>query len=131
MRHVDVAGRRIAYEQTGDGPDLVLLHGAMTDLRSWGDVVDLLGTTFRVTAFDAPGCGGSDDPADTWRMDDANLGVAGAVRFAPSGLRTTLPPTETCWSALPVVTSRCEIPEFEQWHVPRREVEQLPGCVTA
>lgn len=79
MRHVDVAGRRMAYEQTGEGPNLVLLHGAVTDLRSWGDVVDLLGTTFSVTAFDAPGCGGSDDPADTWQMDDYADSVAGLL----------------------------------------------------
>ena len=80
MRHVDVAGRRLTYEQTGVGPNLVLLHGAVTDLRSWGDVVDMLATTFRVTAFDAPGCGGSDDPEDTWRMDDYADSVAGLLR---------------------------------------------------
>jgi pimeloyl-ACP methyl ester carboxylesterase len=80
MRHVDVAGRRLTYEQMGDGPNLVLLHGAVTDLRSWGDVVDMLATTFRVTAFDAPGCGGSDDPEDTWRMDDYADSVAGLLR---------------------------------------------------
>jgi pimeloyl-ACP methyl ester carboxylesterase len=77
MRHVEVAGRRVAYEQVGAGPNLVLLHGAVTDLRSWGDVVDLLASTFRVTVVDAPGCGGSDDPDDTWRMDDYADLVAG------------------------------------------------------
>ena len=79
MRHIDVAGRRVAYEQTGDGPNVVLLHGAVTDLRSWGDVVDMLSTAFHVTAFDAPGCGGSDDPEDTWRMDDYADSVAGLL----------------------------------------------------
>ena len=79
MRHIYVAGRRVAYEQTGDGPNLVLLHGAVTDLRSWGDVVDMLATTYRVTAFDAPGCGDSDDPEDTWRMDDYADSVAGLL----------------------------------------------------
>jgi pimeloyl-ACP methyl ester carboxylesterase len=79
MRHVDVAGRRVTYEQRGGGPNLVLLHGAVTDLRSWGDVVDMLAATFCVTAFDAPGCGGSDDPEDTWRMDDYADTVAGLL----------------------------------------------------
>ena len=79
MRQIDVAGRRVAYEQAGQGPDLVLLHGAVTDLRSWGDVVDMLATSFRITAFDAPGCGGSDDPEDTWRMDDYADSVAGLL----------------------------------------------------
>jgi pimeloyl-ACP methyl ester carboxylesterase len=77
MRHLDVAGRRVTYEQAGDGPNLVLLHGAVTDLRSWGDVVNLLATAFRVTAFDAPGCGGSDDPESSWGMDDYADSVAG------------------------------------------------------
>jgi pimeloyl-ACP methyl ester carboxylesterase len=85
MRHIDVAGRRVAFEQTGHGPDLLLLHGAVTDLRSWGDVVDLLATTFRVTAFDAPGCGGSDDPEDSWRMDDYADSVAGLVEALDLG----------------------------------------------
>lgn len=79
MAHVEVAGRRVAYEQTGDGPSLVLLHGAVTDLRSWGDVVDTLANTFRVTAFDAPGCGGSDDPEDRWLMADYADSVAGLL----------------------------------------------------
>lgn len=80
MRHVEVAGRLVAYEQTGVGSNLVLMHGAVTDLRSWGDVVDLLASTFRVTVFDAPGCGGSDDPEDTWQMDDYAGSVAGLLR---------------------------------------------------
>jgi len=79
MRHVEVAGRLVAYEQTGVGPNLVLLHGAVTDRRSWGNVVDLLASTFRVTVFDAPGCGGSDDPEDTWLMDDYADSVAGLL----------------------------------------------------
>lgn len=89
MRFVDVAGRRVAYEQTGDGPDLVLLHGAVTDLRSWGEVVAMLASTFRVTAFDAPGCGGSDDPEATWRMDayaDSVAGLLSELELAPAHL---------------------------------------------
>jgi pimeloyl-ACP methyl ester carboxylesterase len=79
MRLVEVAGRLVAYEQVGLGPSLVLLHGAVTDLRSWGDVVDLFASTFRVTVFDAPGCGGSDDPEGTWQMDDYADSVAGLL----------------------------------------------------
>jgi pimeloyl-ACP methyl ester carboxylesterase len=39
----------------------------------------MLSTAFHVTAFDAPGCGGSDDPEDTWRMDDYADSVAGLL----------------------------------------------------
>ncbi len=69
MEHVEVDGRRIAYVQTGAGPDLVLLHGAVTDLRSWDEVATELSRGFRVTAWDAPGCGGSDDPDESWGME--------------------------------------------------------------
>lgn len=79
MEHVLVEGRRMAYEQTGAGADVVLLHGAVTDLRSWGEVVERLAATYRVTAFDAPGCGGSDDPGATWQMDDYADSVAGLL----------------------------------------------------
>lgn len=80
MRHVQVAGRRIAYQQTGDGPNVVLFHGAVTDLRIWGDVVERLAVSFCVTTFDAPGCGGSDDPEETWQMDDYADSVVGLLR---------------------------------------------------
>ena len=58
---VDVAGGRVHYVQTGQGPDLVLLHGAGGNLRDYTfDLVPLLAERYRVTVFDRPGMGYTD-----------------------------------------------------------------------
>jgi pimeloyl-ACP methyl ester carboxylesterase len=68
MAEVVVDGLRIAYAEAGEGPALVLLHGGMDDSRSWRLQLEGLSRRFRVLAWDAPGCGRSDDPPSTWRM---------------------------------------------------------------
>ena len=70
MREVLVHGRRIGYSDVGTGPPLVLLHGGMDDSRSWRWQVDGLSDEFRVLAWDAPGCGQSSDPPESWRMPE-------------------------------------------------------------
>lgn len=57
------SGQVIAYRQVGDGPDVVLVHGALTTLDDM--VLALahpLAPHFRVTAFDRPGHGFSSAP---------------------------------------------------------------------
>ncbi|MGH8993022.1 MAG: alpha/beta fold hydrolase [Acidimicrobiia bacterium] len=70
MREVLVDGLRIAYSDVGVGPPLVLLHGGMDDSRSWRWQVDDLIEEFRVLAWDAPGCGHSSEPPESWRMPE-------------------------------------------------------------
>lgn len=70
MREVLVDGLRIAYSDVGAGPPLVLLHGGMDDSRSWRWQVDDLSDEFRVLAWDAPGCGHSSEPPESWRMPE-------------------------------------------------------------
>jgi len=60
----------VAYEQAGDGPPLVLLHGAYVDSDNWAPQLESLARDFTVIAWDAPGCGGSFDPPP-------NLGLGG------------------------------------------------------
>ena len=62
METVEVAGLRIAYQRAGQGPPLVLFHGAYEDSRIWRPQLEDLSDDFTVFAWDAPGCGGSDDP---------------------------------------------------------------------
>ncbi|MGH2610721.1 MAG: alpha/beta fold hydrolase [Tepidiformaceae bacterium] len=68
MRRVNVAGMDVAYEERGDGPPLVFLHGFLSDHRDWLPQLDGLSDEFRVIAWEAPGCGLSPDPPETWRF---------------------------------------------------------------
>lgn len=74
MDHVELTeGLRIAYRRTGQGPPLVLLHGAMSDSRAWRPQLEGLADDFTVVAWDMPGCGASSDPpaeiALSWYAD--------------------------------------------------------------
>ena len=58
-------GTRIAYEEHGSGPPLVLVHGGFVDRTFWGPSVPLLARHFTVYAMDRRGHGNSDPyPAD-------------------------------------------------------------------
>ncbi len=70
MDELDVAGFRIAFENRGAGPPLVLLHGFLEDSRIWRRQLDELSNEFTVVAWDAPGCGRSSDPPERFRMPD-------------------------------------------------------------
>jgi len=85
-RFVTVEGMRVHAVQEGSGPDVVLLHGASGNLRDFTfDLVGRLSSDFRVTAFDRPGMGWTDDPgeeaasplfqADILRAAAAEMGV--------------------------------------------------------
>ncbi len=66
---VTVDGLRIAYSRVGDGPLALLLHGGLADHREWEAQLELA-DELTLVAWDAPGCGGSDDPPGWFRMDD-------------------------------------------------------------
>ena len=61
MDRVEVDGLGIALRRTGSGPPVLLLHGAFSDSRDWISQLDAFGSEFTVMAWDAPGCGQSDD----------------------------------------------------------------------
>lgn len=54
-------GLKVAYERAGDGPLLVLVHGAGVDGRMWRPQLAALADEFTVVAWDEPGAGHSDD----------------------------------------------------------------------
>lgn len=60
----------VAYQRTGNGPVLVLLHGFIVDSRSWEPQIKSLSEYFTVIAWDAPGTGQSDDPPETFTISD-------------------------------------------------------------
>jgi pimeloyl-ACP methyl ester carboxylesterase len=66
-------GLEIAYERDGEGPPLVLVHGAAVDSRMWRPQLTALADEFTVVAWDEPGAGHSSDvPADFALADYAN-----------------------------------------------------------
>lgn len=65
-----MSGLKVTYRRAGSGDPLVLLHGGFGfDSRSWGPQLDALDDEFDVVAWDAPGCGGSDDPPESFSME--------------------------------------------------------------
>jgi pimeloyl-ACP methyl ester carboxylesterase len=57
-RLVTVAGKRTHLLQQGQGPDLVLIHGASGNMRDFThDLVGWLAPSYRVTVLDRPGLG--------------------------------------------------------------------------
>jgi pimeloyl-ACP methyl ester carboxylesterase len=77
--HVEIAGLRIAYRQAGSGPPLLLLHSAFSDSREWRKQIDDLSNEFTVVAWDAPGCGQSSDPPETYELSDYADCLAGFI----------------------------------------------------
>ena len=65
MDVVRANGLDIAYDRAGDGPPLVLVHGAAEDARTWAPQLAALSDELTVVAWDEPGAGRSSDlPAD-------------------------------------------------------------------
>jgi pimeloyl-ACP methyl ester carboxylesterase len=88
-------GARIAYDVTGQGPSLMLLHGAGKDRRDWHKLgyVDRLKPDFSVIAVDIRGSGESELLAnvDDYRIDKISADLhavadaCGAEHFAVWG----------------------------------------------
>ena len=75
---------RIAYEITGDGPDVLLVHAGVNDRRSWRHVIERLSPAFRCIALDLRGHGETEyEPEEGWSPHEdvrAVLDAAGAER---------------------------------------------------
>jgi pimeloyl-ACP methyl ester carboxylesterase len=69
MATVTANGITIAYEQQGNGPDLLLITGVGYGGWFWHKVAPLLADHFRVTTFDNRGAGGSDKPAGPYTVE--------------------------------------------------------------
>lgn len=79
MKETDVGDLRIAYRMQGAGPPLVLLHGALSDSRAWRNQLEALSDDYTVVAWDAPGCGRSSDPPETFSLSDYADALAGLI----------------------------------------------------
>ncbi len=61
METVRANGVDVAYRRVGEGPLLVLVHGAGDDGRVWQPQLADLSDEFTVVAWDEPGAGRSTD----------------------------------------------------------------------
>jgi pimeloyl-ACP methyl ester carboxylesterase len=69
--NIVVDGYNICYKITGSsGETVVMLQGWGTDLGVYDSVADAINEKYRFVQFDFPGFGGSDEPRETWSVDD-------------------------------------------------------------
>ena len=82
-RSAEVDGFRLAYDRTGSGPPVVLLHGWPGDRTDFRHVVPRLATSAEVVAADLRGFGESDKhdrpPADAYSAAAQARSVAGLI----------------------------------------------------
>jgi pimeloyl-ACP methyl ester carboxylesterase len=70
VEYLQASGLRVALRRRGVGPPVLLLHGGLCDSRVWRVEIESFGEDFSVVAWDAPGCGGSDDPPEHFGLGD-------------------------------------------------------------
>lgn len=72
MPEVLVNDTRLFYQQTGSGPDVVLVHAVTSNQAVWlfSGLVDALAGEFRVTSYDLRGHGASDRPRTRYTSAD-------------------------------------------------------------
>lgn len=83
---------RIAYDDEGSGPPVLLLHAGVTDRRSWRPVIDVLTSTRRTVAFDQRGFG------DTSYTPEPHSTTADALTVRPRQRVGREAPPVTCSS---------------------------------
>ncbi|MEO7403935.1 MAG: alpha/beta fold hydrolase [Burkholderiales bacterium] len=59
MAIVDVEGAPLEFDQSGSGPDLLLVHSLLTESSVFVDLIPRLATRYRLTTINLPGYGGS------------------------------------------------------------------------
>ncbi len=71
---INIGNLSARFLATGEGRDVVLLHGWGCDHTIWEGVQrHLTAAGFRVTSLDFPGFGESDEPPVPWNMEDYTL----------------------------------------------------------
>jgi 3-oxoadipate enol-lactonase len=81
-----VNGARIAYDVTGSGPALLLLHAGLGDRRMWDDQVPAFAEYFTVIRFDARGFGDTRKPDVPFSQYEDALGLLDALGLARAHL---------------------------------------------
>lgn len=80
MARIQANGINLAYEISGDGPPLLLIHGLGSTLRDWDAQVAAFAQRYRVITFDLRGHGDSDKPAGPYSMQMLAFDAAGLLQ---------------------------------------------------
>jgi 3-oxoadipate enol-lactonase len=86
MPAVIIEGTRLAYDEIGAGPPLILVHAGIADRRMWDLVVPLLADAFRVIRYDARGFGDSPAADGSFAHWRDLAGVIRTLEAAPARL---------------------------------------------
>jgi pimeloyl-ACP methyl ester carboxylesterase len=70
---VEIGGLNVHYEDEGQGPVIVLVHGIMSSLQTWDDWTDVLKNNYRVIRLDLPGYGLTGAPKDISKFNESYL----------------------------------------------------------
>ena len=72
MPEVELPGARLFYQQSGDGPDVVLVHAVTSNQAVWvfAGLIDALASEYRVTSYDLRGHGASERPPTGYTSAD-------------------------------------------------------------
>ena len=74
MSYAQCNGCRIAYQQFGEGPDLIMIHGLATNRAFWfADLAQRLKAHFRVTLYDLRGHGYSERTEGGYGAQDMGI----------------------------------------------------------
>jgi pimeloyl-ACP methyl ester carboxylesterase len=74
QRWVEVGGRQVNVVELGSGPPIVFVHGLSGSWQNWLEQLPVFARDHRAVAFDLPGFGASEMPAD-------EISIAGYARF--------------------------------------------------
>ncbi|MGW0289195.1 alpha/beta fold hydrolase [Streptomyces tuirus] len=85
MPAVRVDGIEVAYDRVGQGPPLVLAHGATADARLFRPQAEDLADEFTVVAWDEPGAGRSSDVPPGFTLADYARCLAAVVEDVDLG----------------------------------------------
>lgn len=85
MESIDVGGQKVAFHRRGNGPPLVLVHGAGDDGRIWQPQLAGLSDEFTVVAWDEPGSGKSSRLTPDFALSDFADTLAAMIRALDLG----------------------------------------------
>jgi pimeloyl-ACP methyl ester carboxylesterase len=82
----EVNGGRLWYDEAGDGPAVLLLHGGLGDSELWEPVVPLLAESFRTIRTDLRFFGRSTGPAAPWSWLADIVGLLDELEIARAAI---------------------------------------------